>query len=159
MNGLILQGPFLTRSEAARGAGLSASDVSHRPDLLRAGGRTYREAYFALQFDEMGIRDDIGRIVLALRGKMTDAAIADWLVRGSAALDGMSPLSWLNRGGDLGHLLALASEAAPSISKAKSDSATPPVIATARPGGRWNAASEHRRPRVRLRPPLPTSLG
>ena len=156
MNGLILQGPFLTRAQAGVRAGLPSRHISHRPDLLRAGGRTYKEAYFALQFDETGIRDDIGRIVLALRGRITDPAIADWLVRGSSALDGMSPLSWLNRGEDLRHLLLLASDVEAFPRKAKLDPATVPVALTATEGSRWSAASKRGRPRIRLRPPLPT---
>ena len=151
MNGLILQGPFLTRAEAGRRAGLPGRHISHRPDLLRAGGRTYKEAYFALQFDETGIRDDIGRIVLALRGRITDVAIADWLVRGSPALEGMSPLSWLNRGGDLRHLLAMISEL-PAVEMSPPNTPNLPAAGAAAPGRHPRVTPRHPRPRARLRP-------
>ena len=151
MNGLILQGPFLTRAEAGRRAGLPGRHIFHRPDLLRAGGRTYKEAYFALQFDETGIRDDIGRIVLALRGKITDVVIADWLIRGSPALDGMSPLSWLNRGGDLGHLLAMISGLA-AVEMSPPRTPTPSADEALTPGTHRRVTPRRSRSRARLRP-------
>ena len=46
----VLQGPFLTRAEAAVRAGVDAAHISHRPDLLRLDGRWLEEVYFAFQF-------------------------------------------------------------------------------------------------------------
>ena len=103
----ILMGPFLTRAEVARRAGVSADEIRHRPDLMHVGGETYKEAYFAFQFDRKGIRDDVGRLVLALRGRIDDSTIADWLIRSNPVLNSVSPLSWLNRGGDAATLIAV----------------------------------------------------
>lgn len=93
----VLQGPFLTRAEAAERSGLSADDMPFRPDLLRIGGRSLPEAYFQFQFGPAGIRNEIGTIVLAMRGSFDDIAIADWLVRSNPALRGERPLDRLLR--------------------------------------------------------------
>jgi len=103
----LLMGPFLTRAEAGRRAGVSADEIRLRPDLMHVGGETYKEAYFAFQFDRKGIREDVGRLVLALRGRIDDATIADWLIRTDPVLNSVSPLSWLNRGGDPATLIAV----------------------------------------------------
>ena len=109
MTGRVLLGPFLTRAEAAKRGGLSAATIHHRPDLLRVGGSIFKEAYFAFQFDRAGVHRDVGSVVLALRPRFDDVTIADWLVRRTPALSGHSPLSWLNRGGDLEAVLGAAS--------------------------------------------------
>ena len=120
----ILMGPFLTRVEVARRAGISADEIRHRPDLMHVGGETYKEAYFAFQFDRKGIRDDVGRLVLALRGRIDDSTIADWLIRSNPVLDSVSPLSWLNRGGDAATLIAVTRD---SNSPVLGDTAPPSV--------------------------------
>lgn len=112
----VLQGPFLTRAAAARRAGIPAAEIVHRPDLLQIGGDTYKEAYFAFQFDGNGIRHDVGRVVLALRGSLDDTTIADGLVRPDADLNDLSPLSWLNRGGDVARALGAIREADTPVS-------------------------------------------
>ncbi|MDH5372648.1 MAG: hypothetical protein OEX97_06860 [Acidimicrobiia bacterium] len=109
MTGRVLLGPFLTRAEAARRGGLSAMTIHHRPDLLRVGGRTFKEAYFAFQFDRGGVRRDVGSVVLTLRPHFDDVTIADWLVMRTPVLSGYSPLAWLIRGGDLEAVLRAAS--------------------------------------------------
>ena len=118
----VLQGPFLTRAAAARRAGVPVGEIVHRPDLLQVGGKTYKEAYFAFQFDRSGIRHDVGRLVLALRGKLDDATIADRLVRANVELNNLSPLSWLNRGGDV----AQATDAIREVMSAVPGSSVPP---------------------------------
>ena len=55
------------------------------------------EAYFQFQFGPAGIRNEIGTIVLAMRGSFDDIAIADWLVRSNPALRGERPLDRLLR--------------------------------------------------------------
>ena len=107
----VLQGPFLTRAAAARRAGIPAAEIVHRPDLLQIAGTTYKEAYFAFQFDGNGIRHDVGRVVLALRGRLDDTTIADGLIRPDPDLNDLSPLSWLNRGGDVARALGAIREA------------------------------------------------
>ena len=118
----VLQGPFLTRAAAARRAGVPVGEVVHRPDLLQVGGNTYKEAYFAFQFDQSGIRQDVGRLVLALKGKLDDTTIADRLVRARAELNNVSPLSWLNRGGDV----AQATDAIREVASPVPGSSAPP---------------------------------
>ncbi|MDF1595659.1 MAG: hypothetical protein P1T08_06140 [Acidimicrobiia bacterium] len=111
----VLVGPFLTRNEAARRAGLAARELPLRLDLLRIGGRGRHEAYFAFQFDSTGIRRDLGSVVLLLRGSSDDLTIADWLVKKNLALLEASPLTWLNRGGALEPVLMAAEAAGTSI--------------------------------------------
>jgi hypothetical protein len=151
----VLQGPFVTRAAAARRAGIPATEIVHRPDLLQVGGTTYKEAYFAFQFDRNGIRHDVGRLVLAFRGRLDDTTIADRLVRANAELNNVSPLSWLNRGGDVAQAIdsirkfgssATGSGVAPSRPGADSTSIEPPP-ATVRPetprGMRFRPAGSH----------------
>ncbi len=111
----VLVGPFLTRTEAARLAGLAARELPPRLDLLRIGGKGRHEAYFAFQFDRTGVRRDLGSVVLLLRGSSDDVTIADWLVTKNPALLEASPLTWLNRRGDLESVLVAAETAGPAI--------------------------------------------
>ena len=95
----ILIGHFLLRSEAARRAGISTEDVVQRPDLLRIGGTWLEEVYFEFQFDEVGIRHDLGSTVQLLRRSFDDLAIAEWLACPNQALGGATPLRLLVVGG------------------------------------------------------------
>lgn len=81
MSTIILRGPFLDRIDAARRAGIDPEELRYRPDVLRLGGRWLEEVYFAFQFDQVGLRPEIGRIVRALRKEYDDEEIADYLVR------------------------------------------------------------------------------
>ena len=94
----VVVGPCLTRAEAARRAGITSDETKQRPDLLRLRGRWLQETYFAFQFDERGVRPDLGRVVMDLRGRHSEQDIADWLVRPNRLLDNVSPLRWM-RGG------------------------------------------------------------
>lgn len=111
----VLVGPFFTRIEGARRAGLAARELPLRLDLLRIGGKERHEAYFAFQFDHTGVRRDLGSVVLLLRGRYDDVTIADWLVMKNLALLEASPLTWLNRGGDLESVLMAAETAGPAM--------------------------------------------
>jgi hypothetical protein len=113
MSERVLLGPFLTRAQAACIAGVSPDAILHRPDLLRVSGRRLPETYFAFQFDELGIKRNVGLVVVALRGRFDDLAIADWLVRPNTALDGAIPLTWLKGGGDYRHVIEVAEVAGP----------------------------------------------
>jgi hypothetical protein len=66
-----------------------------RSDLLQLGGRWLQEVYFAFQFDERGVREDVGGVVRSLREASDDKTIADWLVRPNAELGAASPLAWV----------------------------------------------------------------
>ena len=103
----MLLGHFLTRDDAARRAHIPPDEVAHRPDLLRIGGRWLEEVYFAFQFDEHGIRRDLGSLVVALRRDCTDIEIADWLARPNRMLDQLTPLRWASSGRD-GNRLGVA---------------------------------------------------
>ncbi len=96
MNELTLQGPFLTRLSAATHLGLQPSEVSKRPELLRVTG-LLQECYFAFQCRDDALGRDLGRVVLAMRGSMTDQEIADWLIRQNPHLKEISPLLWLSQ--------------------------------------------------------------
>ena len=62
MSDSVLMGPFLTRVEAARAAGMSPLDLVVRRDVLRIGGRSLEEVYFAFQFTSSGLRADVAGI-------------------------------------------------------------------------------------------------
>ncbi len=95
----ILQGPFLTRKEAARRAGVAASLIKRRPDLLRLGGGRLQEVYFAFQFDQAGVRPELGRVVQSLKADYDDIDICHWLVLPQRRLGLATPLQWLTSGG------------------------------------------------------------
>ena len=101
MSQLLLQGPFLTRTEAARRAGVPARLLLHRPDLLRVGGSWLQEVYFDFQFDQNGVRPEIGRVVQSLKPQRSDVVIGDWLVRPNRSFGHASPLRYLNTGGSV----------------------------------------------------------
>ena len=101
MHELILLGPFLTRADAARYTRLDPLELAHRPDLLRIGKPPLDEAYFGFQFHLHAVDEDVGKVVMALRGAHDDMVIADWLVRPNHRLRGSTPLAWLSEGGSL----------------------------------------------------------
>lgn len=105
MSELVLQGPFLTRAQAARRAGVPGDLLSDRPDLLHIRGPFSQEAYFAFQFDEHGIRPDIARVVHVARAELAELEVADWLVRPNSGLNGSSPLTYLNGHGSVEHVV------------------------------------------------------
>lgn len=109
----ILQGPFLTRAQAARRSRTPGQLLVHRPDLLRVDGRWLQEAYFAFQFDRDGVRPALGRVVQDLKATHADVAIADWLVRPNPSLDYAAPLKYLKSGGQVERVLAAASANGP----------------------------------------------
>ena len=95
----IHQGPFLTRLEAARLAGVSTRQIVERPDLLRLGGTHLEEVYHAFQFDRSGVREDLASVVRDLKRRFDDVAIADWLVRPNPSLGGVTPLRTIDTTG------------------------------------------------------------
>ena len=113
MSELILQGPFFTRAQAARRAGVPAQLLRHRPDLLKVGGGWLQEVYYAFQFDPDGVRPDIGRVVQCLRGRRPDVEIGDWLARPNRSLHHASPLRFLNSGGSVEEVIAVAESQVP----------------------------------------------
>jgi hypothetical protein len=107
MTELILQGPFLTRRQAAARIGLPPAELVGHPELLRVSG-LLEECYFAFQCRADAVGTDIGRVVLAVRSFMTDLQIADWLVRQEPNLKETSPLEWLEHRWGSSHVLKAA---------------------------------------------------
>lgn len=115
MAGSVLLGPFLTRSEAARAAGVAPLDLVVRRDLLRVGGRSLEEVYFAFQFSKGGgVRADVSSVVAKLAGEWDHLTIAHWMGRPNPKLDSLSPLAWLDVGRDVHHVVAAATNYAPT---------------------------------------------
>ncbi len=113
MSGSVLMGPFLTRNEAARLAGLAPLELVVRRDVLRIGGRSLEEAYFAFQFAKTGgVRLDVSSVVELLAGEWDHVTIAHWLGRPNAKLDSLSPLAWLDGGREVSHVVEAASQLA-----------------------------------------------
>ena len=104
----ILIGHFLIRAEAAQRAGISAEELMGRPDLLHIGGTWLEEVYFEFQFDESGVRHDLGSVVQLLRQNFDDLAIAEWLARPNESLAGATPLRRLSDGGSTEQLTRAA---------------------------------------------------
>jgi hypothetical protein len=133
----ILLGPFLTALQASHRSGVPARELHDRPDILRIGGPSLEDAYFGFQFDVGGVRRDIGRVVLAARESAGDVDIADWLVRPCPALDGATPLAWLNAGRGVDGILAAVDAAGPRF-----DGRLAPV--SSRPSAPAGAPRPHR---------------
>jgi hypothetical protein len=110
----ILIGHFLLRAEAAQRAGIPTEELIRRPDLLHIGGTWLEEVYFEFQFDESGIRSDLGAVVQTLRRSFDDLAIAEWLARPNEELAGATPLRKLSSGGSTEQL----AKAAESVGRA-----------------------------------------
>lgn len=79
-----------------------------RPDLLRLGGTWLEEVYFEFQFDRPGVRRSLSDVVIALRGRLGDEAIADWLIHPNGFLGSETPLRWSEHGRDQAQLLDAA---------------------------------------------------
>lgn len=148
----ILKGPFLTRAQAARRAGVPAQLIVHRPDLLRVEGRWLQEAYFAFQFDRDGVRPELGSVVHLMKRTHGDIEIADWLVRSNRSLDFSTPLKFLRSGGPVERVLAAADVEGP-ISDAplrevrpRPDAGLPDVPGRAAPRRRSGQRPVNRRP-------------
>ena len=114
MAGSVLMGPFLTRTEAARAAGVAPLDLAVRRDVLRIGGRSLEEVYFAFQFAKAGgVRPEVAMVVSDLVAEWDHMTIAHWLGRPNPKLDSLSPLAWIDGGRDVGHVIAAAAHYAP----------------------------------------------
>ena len=94
MSNRLLRGPFLTRTQAARRAGVPGRLLKHRPDLLVVDSEWLPEVYFAFQFDEGGVHPAVGAVVQALKPHFTDLDIADWLVRPNRGLGLSNPMAF-----------------------------------------------------------------
>ena len=81
MSTIVLKGPFLDRASDAQRSGIDPQELRLRPDVLRIGGRSLPEVYFAFQFDDGGLRPDLAAIVRRLRAEFSDEEIADYLAR------------------------------------------------------------------------------
>lgn len=98
----MLVGPFLTEGQFARRLGLKAAQIRPQPWLLRVSGKLALEpAYPEFQLDGDGLRLDVAFVALLLKRRLRDVEACDWLVRPIEALQGLSPLKWLEDGGSL----------------------------------------------------------
>jgi hypothetical protein len=50
--------------------------------------------YFEFQFDDVGIKRDLGSAVHTLHRDFEDVEIADWLARPNPVLNHLTPLRW-----------------------------------------------------------------
>jgi len=122
----VFQGSFLTRGQAVHRSGIPAHVLTHRPDLLRLGGRWLQEVYFEFQFDAHGINHDLSRIVRTLKADYDDIEIADWLARANPSLNNHTPLDSLSRGVSVERVLHAATVSGPiRDAMAKKPAATP----------------------------------
>ena len=119
---IVLVGPFWTRTEAVDELGCTDDCLLARNDVLRIGARLSEEVYPAFQFEHHHVREEIADIVaLLLRGDVTGAVIADWLVEPNPDLGGKSPLKWLERDQPMKDVLEAARRAIPTLQAETSD--------------------------------------
>jgi len=109
----VFQGPLLTRGQAVHRSGIPAHVLTHRPDLLRLGGKWLQEVYFEFQFDGHGLNHDLSRIVRTLKADYNDIEIADWLARANPSLHNHTPLDSLSRGASVEWVLHAATVSGP----------------------------------------------
>lgn len=126
MTSHVLKGPFLTRAEAAKRGEVSTELITHRPDLLRLGGKWLQEVYFAFQFDPGGVRPGLGMVVQTLKGEYADQAIAEWLALPHPELGFASPLDFLNAGGTVERVLVAATDEGPTAPPRAAQVPAPP---------------------------------
>ena len=150
MSQLLLQGPFLTRTEAAHRAGVPARLLEHRPDLLRVGGSWLQEVYFEFQFDRDGVRPEIGRVVQSLKPQRSDVVIGDWLVRPNRSFGHASPLRYLNSGGSVERVVEVGEREVPAVA---APSITDQLETELAPAGREPSSVPRRRRRAMSRRP------
>lgn len=147
----VLQGPFLTRDTASRRGHVPAGLITHRPDLLRLGGRWLQEVYFAFQFDREGVRADVGSVVQAMKRRHSDQAIAEWLVAPNPELGLVGPLDYLDGGGSVERVLEAAADKGP-LPLTDSKSAPAPRDRGPQDHGTRGASPTHRKGRRRVTP-------
>lgn len=150
----VLQGPFLTRSSASRRGHIPPGLITHRPDLLRLGGRWLEEVYFAFQFDREGVRPEVGSVVQAMKRDHADQQIAEWLVAPNAELGFATPLDYLDCGGSVERVLDAAGD---ERTAPLSDSPEPSVPSDRGPQDHGSRGASHRR-RVGRRSVAPRPL-
>ena len=107
----VLQGPFHTRSEAARLAGITPAELAAIPGAVRLDGpMSLEEVYPGFQFEAAGgFLPGLPDVVSGLGVGGRDAAA--WLVTPQPALGGRSALEWLCEKRPLQPLLDLAGAA------------------------------------------------
>ena len=103
----ILQGPFHTRDEAARLAGVSAAELAAMAGTISIDGPlSLEEVYPAFQFAPSGgFVTGLTEVVVALG--TPGRAAAEWLIAPQQALGARSPLEWLSEGRAVAPVLAL----------------------------------------------------
>ena len=100
--GRVLVGPFLTESQLARRLGQKTTKIRSDPWLLRISGKLALEpVYPEFQIDGCELRLDVAFVALLLKRRVSDLEACDWLARPTAALEGSSPLQWLQDDGSL----------------------------------------------------------
>ena len=101
-DGVTLVGPFWTRRQVAAHLGITIGEVRRQPILLRVvGALSVEEVYPSLQFDESGVRREVGFLARLLKRRVTDVEACDWLLRPRRRLDNRSPIAWLAADGDV----------------------------------------------------------
>ena len=75
---------------------MGSTEVEKCPELLRIAG-LLQEVYFSFQCSPNAVSRDLNRVVLAMKGPMSDQQIADWLVRPNPHLKDVPPLAWLQQ--------------------------------------------------------------
>lgn len=89
----VLRGHYLTRSEAAERAGVSMTELSRAPGLVRIDGPlpTCEEAYPAFQFArDGGIVPGLPTVVRAVEDSFDDLSLAGFLTAAHPGLGGAS---------------------------------------------------------------------
>lgn len=105
----VLPGPFLTRDQAARRAGIPPADLAALPGAVRlAGPWGLEEVYPAFQFAGGGFLPGLPTVVAAVGGALAGRALVGWLLEPLAELGGRTVVEWLAAGRPAAPVEALA---------------------------------------------------
>lgn len=106
----VLPGPFLTRIEAARRAGVPAAELAGLPRAVRFGGPwDVEEVYPAFQFARGGgFVPGLPGVVAAVAGALAGRDLVGWLREPRPDLGGRSVVEWLTSGRPAAAVEALA---------------------------------------------------
>ncbi len=109
----VLPGPFLTRTQAARRAGVPPAELAALPGAVRlAGPWDVEEVYPAFQFARSGgFLPGLPGVVSTVGAVLADRDLVGWLLEPWPELGGRSVVEWLTAGRPAAAVEALAAGA------------------------------------------------
>lgn len=107
-------GPFYDTAGLTKLLGISRQAIADRVSrgsLLAATTSDGRVVYPAFQFDGRHVRREVAEVLVPFKASSVDGwAVAAWFTTPATALDRVTPLEWVNNGGNPESVRALAVE-------------------------------------------------